>query len=724
MSLFVNVKGLKDVANVIQYQDDYFNFIDQLSAAKTNLELYLTKSEVIADQIKALETELRDKFAIANDLPKVRYAGESNATPDVSANLPSIPATGKAAEGYISFATIFADANENGSLSTGEAVSFTTSSGSFVMPGAVGTVILLGGIDIATGLPFQGHLSAPQGSSMVTPLTTLIVTLEKQGVVDAQAKVLAAFGLDPATDITTLDPIAGTTSGDAQAAPAYTAGIQVFDTFKLLASVLAGNEPSQFVPAYDAVLASMAGLVIAQGADLDLTDQGQIHELILIAAVTGGYSLDSAVVTGVETIITNLNQAVVDASGATGVDLLAALSAIALVAQGAASDALKDVHDNLSDITSVSDQFTGDNLAGAIETAKSNTGDVDGPSVENAPVAHDDAYVALGGTPLIVAPVGVLSNDTDADGNALTAALVTGPSHALSFVFNSDGSFSYTGTDGFSTDSFTYIANDGETDSPATTVTINIETDLNNDPIAAPDSNGVSTKSILSVSAANGVLKNDTDPDLQDQATLFISAVNGSAATVGQSIEGTYGSLTLKADGSYVYVANNGNLPSKFVVQDAFDYTVADAHGGTDTSTLTITLLNPEAKYQLGANTTLTGGNGKSVLDGSGGHANLIGGNGADVLIGGPGDILTGGRGPDTFLFRSEFVSSTITDFKFHEDGIQFDKSLFSSISDIASHMTDGSEGAVIADEHGNSLTFKGITATQLTAHLNDFYLV
>src|SRR5262249_11807048 len=155
---------------------------------------------------------------------------------------------------------------------------------------------------------------------------------------------------------------------------------------------------------------------------LDLTDQAQIHELIVIAAITGGYSLNSDIVAGVEAITINLNHAVVDASGATGVELLADLSAIALVAQGAASDALKNVHDEFDTMASVIDQFTGSNLAGAIEIAKSHTGDVDGPSVENAPVAHDDAYVVTSSTPLVVGPDGVLANDTDADGNALTSA--------------------------------------------------------------------------------------------------------------------------------------------------------------------------------------------------------------------------------------------------------------------------------------------------------------
>src|SRR5262249_11978510 len=47
----------------------------------------------------------------------------------------------------------------------------------------------------------------------------------------------------------------------------------------------------------------------------------------------------------------------------------------------------------------------------------------------NAPVAHDDSYSLAEDTPLTVAAAGVLANDTDVDGNALSAILVSGPAH-------------------------------------------------------------------------------------------------------------------------------------------------------------------------------------------------------------------------------------------------------------------------------------------------------
>ena len=66
----------------------------------------------------------------------------------------------------------------------------------------------------------------------------------------------------------------------------------------------------------------------------------------------------------------------------------------------------------------------------------------------------------------------MLANDTDADGNPLTAVLVTGPANG-SLTLNPDGSFTYTPNPTFTgTDTFTYTAYDGTTTGNIATVTI------------------------------------------------------------------------------------------------------------------------------------------------------------------------------------------------------------------------------------------------------------
>ena len=92
--------------------------------------------------------------------------------------------------------------------------------------------------------------------------------------------------------------------------------------------------------------------------------------------------------------------------------------------------------------------------------------------VNTAPVAVNDSYNLPANGTLTVAAAGVLTNDTDADGNPLTAVRVTGPAHGT-LTLNPNGSFTYTPTSSFvGSDSFTYTANDGTTNGNTATVTI------------------------------------------------------------------------------------------------------------------------------------------------------------------------------------------------------------------------------------------------------------
>jgi hypothetical protein len=95
-------------------------------------------------------------------------------------------------------------------------------------------------------------------------------------------------------------------------------------------------------------------------------------------------------------------------------------------------------------------------------------------NVNSPPVAVNDAYTVKENTVLTVAKPGVLANDSDADGDVLTAALVNGVSNG-NLTLNTDGSFTYTPNANFTgNDSFTYRANDGKADSNIATVSITI----------------------------------------------------------------------------------------------------------------------------------------------------------------------------------------------------------------------------------------------------------
>src|SRR2546428_1173571 len=187
------------------------------------------------------------------------------------------------------------------------------------------------------------------------------------------------------------------------------------------------------------------------------------------------------------------------------------------------------------------------------------------PYGTRAPVATDDSYGLNKNTSLPGDPPGVLGNDTDLDGDALTAVLVNTAAHG-SLSLNANGGFTYTPISNyFGADSFTYRANDGLTNSGIATVTLTI-TNVNRAPVAADDSYGLNKNSSLTVNAP-GVLSNDTDLD----GDSFTAVLVATAA---------HGSLTLNANGSFTYTP-----VSNYFGPDSFTYRASDgvANSGIET---------------------------------------------------------------------------------------------------------------------------------------------
>jgi VCBS repeat-containing protein len=97
-----------------------------------------------------------------------------------------------------------------------------------------------------------------------------------------------------------------------------------------------------------------------------------------------------------------------------------------------------------------------------------------GLTVNEPPLANDDYYSVDQGGILTIDSPGILGNDSDVDGDSLTAIKVSEPAYGM-LILNSDGSFSYThdGSENL-TDSFSYVANDSKADSSNATVHISI----------------------------------------------------------------------------------------------------------------------------------------------------------------------------------------------------------------------------------------------------------
>src|SRR6266581_4068614 len=90
------------------------------------------------------------------------------------------------------------------------------------------------------------------------------------------------------------------------------------------------------------------------------------------------------------------------------------------------------------------------------------------------PVANNDSYSVNANTTLSVPAPGVLANDTDQNGDPLTAVLNNGVIHGT-LQLSTNGSFTFTPASNFTgTDSFLYKANDGKTNSGLATVSITV----------------------------------------------------------------------------------------------------------------------------------------------------------------------------------------------------------------------------------------------------------
>ena len=141
-----------------------------------------------------------------------------------------------------------------------------------------------------------------------------------------------------------------------------------------------------------------------------------------------------------------------------------------------------------------------------------------------------------------------------------------------SVTLNADGSFHYTPTAlFFGTDTFTYQANDGTGLSNIATVTITVSV-VNIAPVAVNDSYSTNQDTQLTVTAANGVLKNDTD-------------ANGDTLTAVLNANVSHGTLALSADGSLIYMPNAGYTGS-----DTFTYHASDGTATSNVATVTITV--------------------------------------------------------------------------------------------------------------------------------------
>jgi len=193
--------------------------------------------------------------------------------------------------------------------------------------------------------------------------------------------------------------------------------------------------------------------------------------------------------------------------------------------------------------------------------------------LNDIPTGVVDSYTVFeGGTLSVDGLSGLLANDSDVEGDLLTATIASNPLHGVLSIGN-DGSFVYThdGSEGTS-DVFTYQVSDGN--GGVSTVTVNLVISvINDDPFGVNDSYVVNEGETINVGSNTGLLNNDTDSENDLLSASLLVGPN-------------HGSLSVNSDGSFSYTHDGSETST-----DAFVYQVDDGQGGTSTASVVLNVL-------------------------------------------------------------------------------------------------------------------------------------
>ena len=202
--------------------------------------------------------------------------------------------------------------------------------------------------------------------------------------------------------------------------------------------------------------------------------------------------------------------------------------------------------------------------------------------IDDLPVALDGSVSTDEDVPIRI-DLGDFVTDPDTNVSNHTFEIRSSPAvGSLSFV--SGQTYLYTPPlDRFGTPlaSFTFRVRQGNVPSNLGTISINVRS-VNDPPTATPNSYVVAANS--KTVSGNVLLDGVADSD-----------VDGDALKVDSYTQGTFGTVSVAADGRFTYTANS--LPIR---NDAFTYTASDGRGGTARATVTISVNTPPVVTDTG----------------------------------------------------------------------------------------------------------------------------
>jgi len=532
---------------------------------------------------------------------------------------------GTAVKGPLSGATAFVDLNGNGELDEGEVSATTNSSGQYAfntddaskLEGDIVVTTNDNTIDTSSGAILSGlTLSAPQGSSVVTPLTTLINTIASTDIAtinantalteeekaeaiatalsDAQNDVKAILNLAPESDVdlTSFNPFS--TSDTDAAKKVETLAQQVVAVANTIAQTVEASGGDG-----DLALATALNTIGDNIGTIDLTDATDVASVVTAVETATSTTIDS----NVDTAIAKVNEAisvVVDSSesldDAKEVFNLAqetlVEAAITSTTDTSSATALSTI--DTTDTTSVT-TFTSTLVS---VTGKSKTileGDDAAASISTSgTLAIAESAVGEDGSTWIVD-----ASSVNALGNA--AGMLTFSNDGLTWTYtlsdattltaiNELQSPAYKGADELKNADISYVEQ-----FEVTLIKVDAEgtvlLDGNDDPITASlpkvisiTINGVNDAPVMSVSEQAISVTEDTPAEF----TVSATDVDSANLTYTVTTEASHGEVS-NDGGSFIYTPDED-----YYGTDTFVVTVSDGNGGSDIQTVTVNVANVE----------------------------------------------------------------------------------------------------------------------------------
>ncbi|MHB8520886.1 MAG: immunoglobulin domain-containing protein [Limisphaerales bacterium] len=293
---------------------------------------------------------------------------------------------GVAIDGYVQGGTVFLDANHNRVRDGNEPSTQTDQRGQFQLAVDItlfdtnhngrlepseGSLVITGGVDIATLLPMTIPLTAPPDSSVINPLTSLLVSMVDANpgltLSNAEANVKSVLAIPSAIALGNYDPLAAAATNDPRSGTVLAAAAKVQDTIAAVTSLLKGastNDPAQIANLVSRVLANQA----LTNNSFGLSVSNFVQAVIDQSAAAAGITLNASVKQGAAQIIAQANQAADNLvpGGQTGLVLAHSLTQVEGVAQGQIAVALQNVAAGKEPIADAVMSFTGTTLLNSI----------------------------------------------------------------------------------------------------------------------------------------------------------------------------------------------------------------------------------------------------------------------------------------------------------------------------------------------------------------------